>query len=241
MRELDVLGCDNHLLAVRKPAGMPVVPDSSADASLFDVARAWLAREFAKPGNVFLGVVHRLDRPVSGVVLFARTSKAAARLSEQWRAHRAVKTYWAVGEGRPTAGEGEHVEHLAKDEARNVVHGVRAGAPGAREARTHWRVLAAAHGRTLYEFLPLTGRPHQLRHCARSLGTPLLGDLKYGAREALADASIALHAVRLRVRHPTLATDRTFACAPPLAPWWDLAHTQGWSEPTQRDEPVRDG
>ncbi|MFO1009126.1 MAG: RNA pseudouridine synthase [Planctomycetota bacterium] len=224
MSAFTVLDCDNHLLAVEKPAGLPVVPDASGDESLFDLARAWVAREFAKPGAVFLGVVHRLDRPVSGIVLFARTSKAAARLSEQWRAHTARKLYLGVGEGRPSADSGEHVEHLVKDEARNVVRAVRADTPGAREARTRWRVLATESGRTLYEFEPLTGRSHQLRHCAASLGTPLVGDVKYGARDPLDGVRIALHAARLTVRHPTRPIARTYASIPPREEGWELAH-----------------
>lgn len=234
---LRVLGCDNHVLGVCKPAGMPIVPDESGDESLLDVARAWVAHEFAKPGKVFLGVVHRLDRPVSGVVVFARTSKAAARLSEQWRAHAVRKVYWGVGEGAPGARSGEHVEYLLKDEVRNVVRAVPPGTAGAREARTRWRVLDADRGRTLFEFVPLTGRAHQLRHCARALGAPLCGDVKYGAREVLDGTSLALHAVRLGLPHPTQAIERTFACAPPHDRWWELAHRRPWTEPAQLDVP----
>ncbi|MBI5364311.1 MAG: RNA pseudouridine synthase [Planctomycetes bacterium] len=241
MSALDVVHCDNHLLVVRKPAGMAVVPDASGDASLLEQARAWIAREFAKPGAAFLGVVHRLDRPVSGLVVFARTSKAAARLSAQWREHAVEKIYWGVGAGAPRESAGELEEHLSKDEERNVVAGVPPETPGARAARTRWRVLERREGRTLFEFQPLTGRPHQLRHCARRLGTPLLGDLKYGAERALPDASIALHAARLRVRHPTRSIQFTFAARPPEGPAWSFEHVLGWNEAAvvvAPDEPV---
>lgn len=201
--ELRVLLCDNHLLGVVKPPGMPAVPDRTREESLLDRARRWVAREYRKPGRVFLGVVHRLDRPVGGVMLFARTSKAAARLSAAWRRGEVAKTYAALVEGRPAAEDGEVVQWLRKDEARNRVAVAPAGAPGAQEARTRWRVLAIRGEATLLELRPVTGRPHQLRlACARALGCPILGDARYGARAARPDGSIALWAGRLEFPHP---------------------------------------
>lgn len=225
--QLEVLHCDNHVLGVVKPAGMPTVPDSSGDESLFDRARAWVAAEFSKPGNVFLGVVQRLDRPVSGVLVFARTSKAAARLSESLRARSAEKTYWGIGEGEVRGDSGLLEQWLEKDEAKNRVRAVGAARPTAKRAVTRWRVLARRPGRTLYEFVPETGRPHQLRVCAASLGTPLLGDLKYGAREPLPDASVALHARELAIAHPTLRTPLRLLAAPPALPIWEIAARSG--------------
>lgn len=222
--ELAVLLADNHLLAVAKPAGLPCVPDESGDRSLFDEAKAWIKREKEKPGAVFLGVVHRLDRPVSGVVVFARTSKGAARLSEAFRSRAVEKLYLAVGAGEPREKEGALEQWLLKDEARNVVEVVAAERPGALFARTRWRVLATAgtgrERRTLLEFAPETGRPHQLRVCAATLGCPLLGDLKYGARAPLSDKSIALHARRLVFPHPTRGEAVTVECAPPTLDVW---------------------
>jgi len=217
---LEVLLADNHLLVVAKPAGLPSVPDSSGDESLLDRAKAWVKAHYQKPGAVFLGVVQRLDRPVSGALVFARTSKAAARLAEALREQRAHKVYWALAEGEPQAAEGELVQWLWKDEERNKVHVCGRGRDGAREARTRWRVLARAAGRTLYEFRPASGRPHQLRVAAATLGTPLCGDLKYGARTALADQSIALHARELGFEHPT-SGERVQCVAelPALADW----------------------
>ncbi len=217
---LEVLFVDNHLLVVVKPACVPSVPDESGDESLLERAKAWVKLRFDKPGEVFLGVVQRLDRPVSGVLVFARTSKAAARLSEALREQRAQKTYWAVGEGEPRADGGELVQWLWKDEAHNRVHVAAAGRAGAREARTGWRVLERGGGRTLYEFRPHTGRPHQLRLAAVALGTPLCGDLKYGARAPLPDQSLALHARELSFEHPVRGDTLVFrAPLPPLAVW----------------------
>jgi 23S rRNA pseudouridine1911/1915/1917 synthase len=221
---LAILLADNHLLAVAKPAGTPCVPDASGDESLLDRARAWVKQEKKKPGAVYLGVVHRLDRPVSGVVLFARTSKAAARLGAAFKTRAVKKVYWAVSAAEPPAPEGR-VEHwLVKDERRNVVSAVASARPGALHAATSYRVLArAGQGRArrvLFELLPETGRPHQLRVAMATLGCVLLGDLKYGARTALADRSIALHARELGLAHPTRGERVRVECAPPELDLW---------------------
>jgi 23S rRNA pseudouridine1911/1915/1917 synthase len=222
-RALHVLHSDNHLLVVLKPAGLPTVPDASGDESLLDIAREWVRAEFEKPGAVFLGVVQRLDRPVSGVIAFARTSKAASRLSAQWKARSTRKVYWGVGLGRPAASTGECEQWLLKDSLRNRVEVVARERAQAQQAITRWRVLEEKRGRTLYELVPRTGRPHQLRVCAATLGTPLLGDLKYGAREPLADASIALHARQLEFDHPTRGERLCFVAPPPTGEAWEFA------------------
>jgi 23S rRNA pseudouridine1911/1915/1917 synthase len=203
---VDVLCIDNHVLVLNKPAGVPTVPDSSRDESLLEQAKEYLRRTCNKPGAVYLGVVHRLDRPVSGVVLFARTSKAAGRLSAQFRGRHVDKTYWAVCGAAPRGKEGVIEQWLVKDTVKNRVRVVEAAAQGARLARTRWKCLASTTSgkkrRFLVELVPETGRPHQLRVALASLGAPLLGDLKYGAPAALPDASIALHARKLVVSHP---------------------------------------
>lgn len=221
--ELVVLHADNHLLVVAKPAGLATVPDESREGSLLELAKEWVRREHDKPGEVFLGVVHRLDRPVSGVVVFARTSKGAERLAAQMRARTITKRYLGIVEGEPRDSTGELRQWLVKDERRNVVQAVPESREDAREALTRWRVLAARGGRTLLALEPSTGRSHQLRVAVSSLGCPLLGDLKYGARAALPDRSIALHALRLELEHPTLRTALAFETEPPDLPWWDLA------------------
>ncbi|MFT6111141.1 MAG: 23S rRNA pseudouridine1911/1915/1917 synthase [Planctomycetota bacterium] len=200
---LEVLHACNHVLCVNKPAGLPIVPDSSGDESLLDIARAWVKEEYGKPGEVFLGVVHRLDRPVSGVVCFARTSKGAARMGESFRNRAARKIYLAITakprpDSLPASGTVEH--WLLKDSARNVVRVVPEGTPGAKLARSEYRFT---DGRTRVELSPVTGRSHQLRVAMASLGLPLAGDLKYGAERPLRDKSIALHARRLILPHPT--------------------------------------
>ena len=203
MSGLKVLYVDNHLLMVLKPACLPIVPDSSGDESLLDQARAWVKKEYSKPGNVFLGVVHRLDRPVSGVVCFARTSKAASRLSEAWRSNTVFKTYQGLGVGDVLEDSGHLTQWLIKDRERNVVRVVTAETTGAKKAETKWKILRREKGKVLFELIPVTGRAHQLRLAAATLGAPLEGDIKYGATKALPDRSIALHTGELEVPHPT--------------------------------------
>lgn len=226
-RALDVLFVDNHLLVVAKPAGLATAPDESGDLDLLTLAKEWVRLEFEKPGAAFVGLVHRLDRPVSGVVAFARTSKAASRLSEQFRAHTVAKTYLGVGLGRVAGDAGVLEQSLVKDEARNVVRVVPAGTRDARVASTRWRVLARSADRVLFEFQPATGRPHQLRIAAATLGAPLAGDLKYGAREPLSDASVALHALRLELEHPTRHERLALEAPLPSLEVWDVARSRG--------------
>ncbi len=220
---LDVLHVDNHVIAVAKPAGVPTAPDASGDPSLLDLAREWVRIEFEKPGAAFLGLVHRLDRPVSGVVVFARTSKGAARLSAQFRERATRKVYWGVVAGRPAQREGLVEQWLVKDERANRVRAAPSGSAGAKQARTRWRVLAEGATRTLVELVPETGRAHQLRAACATLGLPLLGDLKYGATEPLPDASIALHARRLEIAHPTSGERLVLEAAPPRLAAWAIA------------------
>ncbi len=226
LRHIEVVYEDNHLLILSKPACVPTVPDSSRDTSLLDWGKMYLKKTRNKPGNVFLGVVHRLDRPVSGIVCFAVTSKAASRLSEQLRAHVMTKTYLALATGRPPSEQGvlEHI--LKKDRAKNVVRISPPGPNGAggKFAKTSWRLLGTRDGISLLELRPATGRPHQLRVQCASMGCPLLGDVKYGASSPLPDLSIGLHAYRIRLLHPTRREWMDFSSLPSESrPLWAFA------------------
>jgi 23S rRNA pseudouridine1911/1915/1917 synthase len=217
--DLKVLYEDNHLLGVAKPAGMLVQGDSTGDPTLLDLARAYLKLNYAKPGNVYVGLVHRLDRPVSGVVLLARTSKAASRLSAQFRAGTPRKEYLAVIEERPAAAAGELCAHLAaQGDAQGMTRA--AGAPfvGSREARLRYRVEAAARDRTLVHVDLLTGRRHQIRVQFALVGCPIWGDRKYGSSHVLA-GRIALHAARLEVAHPVSGQPLVLEATPPADGW----------------------
>jgi 23S rRNA pseudouridine1911/1915/1917 synthase len=203
----EILYEDNHCLAANKPAGLLTQGDETGAPSLLDWARADLKARYHKPGNVFVGLVHRLDRPVSGVVLLARTSKAAARLSEQFREGRVEKVYWAIVEGVVPGEGGEWTDTLRKDASSNVVRVVPAGTAGGQEARLAYRVLERQGKRTALELRPMTGRGHQLRVQLASRGWPIVGDRKYGAASFLkaldGGGRIALHARRLGFSHPT--------------------------------------
>ncbi len=227
-KALTILHEDNHLLAVVKPAGMLVQGDRTGDATLLDLARDYLRERYGKPGNVYVGLVHRLDRPVSGVVLLAKTSKAAARLSAQFRAGAVRKTYLAVVEGVPRPAEAEVVSWLAaRRDAQGRTPAADAPFPGAREARLGYRVRERAGGCALLEVRPQTGRRHQIRAQLAGRGHPILGDVKYGARW-LARGLVALHAWRLVVAHPIGGAEFAFEAPPP--PGWP------WPPPASRGE-----
>lgn len=218
--DLKILFEDNHLIGVVKPAGVLVQGDKTGDPTLLDVVKAHLKLTGAKPGNVFLGLVHRLDRPVSGVVLLARTSKAASRLSAQFRAGTPAKRYLAVVEGRLPEAAGELSAYLAtRGDAQGVSRAAWTPFAGSREARLRYRVDATARDRSLVEIELLTGRRHQIRAQLALAGCPIWGDRKYGSSHALS-GRIALHAARLEVAHPISGQPVVLAAPPPEGwPW----------------------
>jgi len=203
-----VLFEDNHCIAVVKPHGQLTQSDYTGDVSLMRDVRAFIKERDAKPGDVFIGLLHRLDRPVGGVVLFAKTSKGASRLSAQFRERRVKKTYRAVVEGKPANAQGEVRHWLRKDDDANIVRVVPAGTPDAKEAVLTYKVLQTATTpegvRSLVEVYPETGRPHQIRVAMASLGTPIVEDGKYGASSSHGEVAgaIALFAHRLEFFKP---------------------------------------
>jgi 23S rRNA pseudouridine1911/1915/1917 synthase len=224
--ELPVIHEDNHLLVVFKPAGVLVQGDRSGETSLLDLARQYLKRKYDKPGNVYLGLVHRLDRNVSGVVVLARTSKAAGRLSAQFRDKTVTKTYLAVTEGAPAPPAGRLTAWLgARADARGRTP---AGPfPEAKEAELGYRTLDRRGGRALVEVVPVTGRRHQIRVQMALAGCPLLGDVKYGASGRLPEHRVALHAWKLALKHPVGGAALEFVADPPPDwPWpmKDIGH-----------------
>lgn len=219
--DIDILYEDNHLLAVNKPAGLPTMGVAADAASLVLAAKESIRRRYDKPGNVYLGVVSRLDAVVSGVVLLARTSKAAARLAEQFRERSVEKTYWAVVAGRPEPAA-ELVDWVVKDESQQRMVVTSATATGALEAVLHFKVLRPVERGTLVEVRLVTGRKHQIRLQLSAHGHPVLGDRKYGSSLAFSPG-IALHARRLIVDHPT-RHEPIEIIAPPPPSWqrWGL-------------------
>ncbi|WP_266204212.1 RluA family pseudouridine synthase [Pontibacter kalidii] len=217
---IEVLFEDNHVLAVNKPAGLLVHGDETGDVTLADLAKEYIREKYNKPGNVFIGVVHRLDRPVSGVVLLAKTSKALARLNELFRSKKTTKTYWAVVQNRPQQEQGTLVHWLVKDSSRNITKAYAKENTAGSRSELNYKLLSTQQGKFLLEVNPITGRPHQIRVQLSSMRCPILGDLKYGASQPLPDKSIALHARRLQFTHPTLKTQVTVSAPPPAAPVW---------------------
>lgn len=201
--KLRVLYEDNHLIAVDKPAGWLVQGDETEDTPLVDFVKQYIKIRYNKPGDVFLGVVHRLDRPVSGVTIFARTSKALTRMNAIFKEREAQKTYVAVVNARPNPLEGKLVHYLAKDRTRNVTHAYnRPRTKDAKHAELDYRLLASIAHHHLIEVKPLTGRPHQIRVQLSKLGCPIRGDLKYGSTERNRDGRIHLHSQQLSFIHP---------------------------------------
>ncbi|MBW3600933.1 MAG: RNA pseudouridine synthase, partial [Planctomycetes bacterium] len=193
------------LLVVNKQAMLPTMGVSEGRPSLLNHAKAYIKQKHQKPGNVYLGTVSRLDAPVTGLVLLARTSKAAARLTEQFRSREVEKIYWAVVEAVPSPPEATCVDWLRKDERHRKMHVTHGDAPGAQEARLSYRTLGQADGGRLLEVRLETGRKHQIRLQLAHRGFPIRGDRKYGGRSPFAPG-VALHARRLELMHPVRKT-----------------------------------
>lgn len=223
---IPILFEDNHLLVVEKPPNLPSQSDSSGDPDLLSLLKADLKQRHAKPGNVYLGMVHRLDRPVGGVMVFAKTSKAAARLSEQIRIRQFQKVYGAVIHGLPEAREGELRHFLAKDLQTNTSRVVAADHPEAKEAVLRFEVVACARAReasfALTRIRLQTGRSHQIRVQMAATGHPLYGDQKYGAARNQPGQQLALWAIELGFNHPTKNEWLRFNSAPPRIHPWNL-------------------
>ena len=221
-KAIPVLYEDNHLLVVVKPVNMPTQQDATNDEDLLNALKADLKRRYNKPGNVFLGLVHRLDRPVGGVMVFAKTSKAASRLSEAVRSRAFEKTYLAVAHGTPKRSDGRLVHYLVKDPRENFVSVAERSAPGAKEAVLDYEVLGEHHGLCLVRVRLLTGRPHQIRVQLAAVGCPLYGDQKYGGRHARPGRQIALWSSHIAFPHPVTRQPVGFTAAPPDEYPWNL-------------------
>ncbi len=193
---------DNHLLIVNKRAGEIVQGDKTGDEPLLELVRHYIKVSANKPGNVFCGLVHRIDRPVSGAVIFAKTSKALARMNAMVKDRTLEKTYWAIVEQAPEEPEGTLVHYLRKNERTNTSEASKVEREGWQRAELSYRLIASGDRYHLLEVDLHTGRHHQIRAQLSAIGCPIKGDLKYGARRSNEDGSISLHARRLRFEHP---------------------------------------
>ena len=200
---MKILYEDNHLIAVRKRVGDIVQGDKTGDVPLSDRVKNFLKDKYQKPGNVYLGVVHRLDRPVSGVVLFAKTSKALPRLNKMFAEHKGVKkTYLAIVANKPSQPQGTLTHWLTRNEKQNTARAYDREVPGSKKAVLDYRLIAQSERYFLLEIELHTGRHHQIRCQLSKMGCPIRGDLKYGAPRSNPDGGISLHAWRLELEHP---------------------------------------
>lgn len=198
----DILYEDNHIIAVNKRAGDIVQVDDTGDESLDEKVKKYLAKKYNKPNGAFLGVVHRLDRPVSGLILFAKTSKGLDRMNELFKTRNIRKTYYAVVRNRPVPESGNLVHWLVKNPQKNVTKAYGHQVEGSLRSELHYRLVGELNGYYLIEVNPVTGRPHQIRVQLSTLNCPIVGDNKYGYPRGSLRKSISLHARRLRFIHP---------------------------------------
>lgn len=200
---MEVLYEDNHIIAVNKTCNEIVQGDKTGDTPLSETVKAYIKDKYNKPGDVFLGVTHRLDRPTSGVVLFARTSKALTRLNEMFKSHEQIKkTYWAIVQGAPKVPEARLENWLVRNEAQNKSYIAKPGAKEAKQAILSYKTLVKGEHYTLLEVNLETGRHHQIRCQLAAIGCPIKGDLKYGAKRSNPDGGICLHARKIEFIHP---------------------------------------
>lgn len=217
---LDILYEDNHLMVLNKPAGKLSDSDNTGDHTLVDEVKAYIKEKYKKPGDVFLGVPHRLDRPTSGVIVYARTSKALERMNEMLRLKQLKKTYWALTTKRPPEIEGTVTNFLLRQPANNTVKVVKHALENAKEAILHYQLINSRGDYHLIEIDLETGRHHQIRTQLAHIGCPIVGDVKYGYPTPNPDASICLHARRIRFIHPVKKEPMDIvAPVPKMQPW----------------------
>lgn len=218
--ELNILYEDNHIIVVLKPRGVPCCPDGSGDDSLFDCIKRYIKDKYQKPGNVYLGLVHRLDRPTGGVMVFAKSSKAAARLSEKMRSGGFSKKYFAVLAGVPQKDEGVLRNYLRKNSVNNTVYVCTESEEGAKFAELAYRIVEKREGLALADITLHTGRTHQIRVQTAAINCPVYGDMRYGGEKAI-KGKLALWAYSIAFAHPTSGEALRFIIEPPAdeIPW----------------------
>jgi 23S rRNA pseudouridine1911/1915/1917 synthase len=240
--ELDVLYEDNHLLIINKQPSQLVQGDKTADKSLKDLVGEYLKEKYHKPGNVYVGVAHRLDRPVSGTVIFAKTSKALSRMNEKFKHNQVKKTYWAIVQNPPPAQTETLIQYLLNNEKLNKSFIQPDARQGAKEASLTYRLLYQFERYYLLAIDLHTGRHHQIRAQLAAMGCPIKGDLKYGAPRSNPDGSIHLHARQIVFTHPVKKIILTITAAPPAADkLWQLASARFPILQTVEEAPADEG
>ena len=218
---MQILYEDNHIIAVSKTCHEIVQGDKTGDIPLSETVKAYIKEKYQKPGEVFLGVTHRLDRPTTGVVLFARTSKALSRLNEMFKSHEKIqKTYWAIVQTPPPTSQGRLENYLWRNEKQNKSFVVKPGTKDAKRAVLTYKAIAHSERYTLLEINLETGRHHQIRCQLAAIGCPIKGDLKYGAKRSNPDGGISLHARRIEFVHPVSKQDIVITAPVPEDKLW---------------------
>jgi 23S rRNA pseudouridine1911/1915/1917 synthase len=215
-----VLYEDNHIIIINKLPSQIVQGDKTGDIPLAELLKSYIKKKYNKPGEVFLGVVHRLDRPVSGAVIFARTSKALSRLNLSLKNHEIRKTYWAVVGNEPTAHEETLVNQLVRNEGQNKTYVINEKRPNSQLAELHYKLIARSDRYFLLEIDLMTGRHHQIRAQLSAINCPIKGDLKYGAPRSNANGSIHLHARKIEFIHPVSKSLISVVASPPADAVW---------------------
>ncbi len=224
----DILFEDNHLIAINKRAGDIVQVDETGDEPLDEKVKRYIAQKYNKPNGAFLGVVHRLDRPVSGVILFAKTSKALERVNELFKSREMQKTYWAVVRNKPIPENGNLVHWLVKNQQKNITTPHQHEVAGSQRAELNYKLIGELNGFYLIEVDPITGRPHQIRVQLSTLGCPIVGDNKYGYPRGSLKKSICLHARRLQFIHPVKKESVAIFAPLPKDGFWEKFEHLGY-------------
>lgn len=224
-KNLQVLHEDNHMIIVNKRSGDIVQGDKTGDVPLSEVVKEYLKIKYNKPGNVYLGVVHRLDRPTSGIVVFAKTSKALPRLNKMFKEKDAKKTYWAIVKNAPPQQEDSLIHYMKRNPKQNKSYAHIKEVPDSKKAILDYRILKRLNNYYLLEIDLHTGRHHQIRSQLSAIGCPIKGDLKYGFDRSNKDASIHLHSRKLSFLHPVKKEKLEIIAAPPEDPLWDACST----------------
>ena len=219
--KLEVLYEDNHIIAVNKHPSDIVQGDKTGDTPLSDFVKQYIKEKYNKPGDVFVGTVHRIDRPVSGIVLFAKTSKALTRLNQMFQTKEIQKTYWAVVKNKPKNISGTLVHYLRKNEQKNMSKAFEKETPGALRSELEYVLICSSDNYQLLEVKPHTGRHHQIRVQLSSMGCPIKGDLKYGFDRSNKDKSIHLHARKVEFIHPVKKETIVIIAPPPNEVLWN--------------------
>ena len=220
--KLEILFEDNHLIAINKKSGDIIQGDKTGDKPLSEIVKLYIKKKYNKPGNVYLGTIHRIDRPTSGIILFAKTSKALTRMNEKFRNNEITKTYWAIVKNMLPRKANDLQNYLIKDQKKNKSFVTKKD--NGKHAQLSYRLITKLDNYYHYEIQPKTGRHHQIRVQLSYEGSPIKGDLKYGAQRSNKDASINLHARKIKFKHPVSKEDFEITAPPPREKIWDLTN-----------------